>query len=298
MSALAPTPLRRTEGVKATSGRHLPLDTRFTLGEEITPQQWAFLDENGFLIFNQVASQDECEGILSEADRLAARWMSEGRKSLYGIPLFRGKGVDGEEFIARQPFNSVFSDYIREFVHGDRLSPIRDLIGKNTRVGDQEKDGVVLNRYLNVPGSAYPRLGWHTDGLRDLVYLRMPKRMLNVGLHFDRITREDGGLRLIPGSHKQGAKGFLFGKAYFLDHREDPNEVMVETKPGDLTIHDGRLWHRVEQSQHTGARSLRRSMYLPYLTDEFQPKDENSTTPIYHHIGRAMRRFKGLASKL
>lgn len=284
--------------VDTRSGRDLPLDTRFQLGPVITPQQWGFLDENGFLIFDQVASTDECERILAEADDMAARWIAEGRKKVYGIPLFRGKGVDGEEFIARQPFNSVFSDYIREFVHDARFQPIRDLIGRNTRVGDREKDGVVLNRYLNVPGSAYPRLGWHTDGLRDIVYLRMPKRMLNVGLHFDRITREDGGLRLIPGSHKQGFTGFVFRKAYFLDHREDPEEIMVETKPGDLTLHDGRLWHRVEQSQHTGPRSLRRSMYLPYLTDEFQPKHEDSPTPLYHHIGVAMRRFKRLAAKL
>ncbi len=296
MSALAETTVP-PEGVAPTSGRNLPLDTRFTLGAEITPQQWAFLDENGFLIFDQVASADECAGILAAADAQAAKWIAAGTKKVYGIPLFRGRGVDGEEFIARQPFNSVFSDYIRDFVHDDRFQPIRDLIGKNTRVGDQEKDGVVLNRYLNVPGSAYPRLGWHTDGLRDIVYMRMPKRMLNVGLHFDRITREDGGLRLIPGSHKQGVKGFLFGKAYFMDHREDPNEVMVETKPGDLTIHDGRLWHRVEKSQHTGQRSLRRSMYLPYLTDEYQPKDENSRTPPYHHIGALVRRFKQLRFK-
>ena len=30
-----------------------------------------------------------------------------------------------------------------------------------------EKDGVVVNRFLNMPGSAHPRLGWHTDGLRE-----------------------------------------------------------------------------------------------------------------------------------
>ena len=48
-----------------------------------------------------------------------------------------------------------------------------------------------FNRYLNVPGSVYPRLGWHTDGLRDLFYGRMPQEMLNIGLHLDRCTRDE-----------------------------------------------------------------------------------------------------------
>ena len=57
-----------------------------------------------------------------------------------------------------------------------------------------------------------------------------------------------------------------FRKPYFVSHGEDPAEVCVETEPGDLTVHDGRLWHRVARSQLHGRASLRRSMYLPYLT--------------------------------
>jgi ectoine hydroxylase-related dioxygenase (phytanoyl-CoA dioxygenase family) len=287
-------PNRQPPPTAPTSGRRLPLTTRFTLGAEITPQQWAFLDEHGFLIFDRVASPVECTQILSEADRLARRWLEEGRTGVNGIPLFVGKGLEGERFIARLPFTSLHSDYLHGFVRDPRFAPIRDLIGADTRVGDAEKDGLVINRYLNVPGSAYPRLGWHTDGLRDLAYLRMPQRMLNVGLHFDRVAAGDGGLRLIPGSHRQGFRAMCTRKLYFLDHRPDPAELAIETEPGDLTIHDGRLWHRVEQSPHTGARSIRRSMYLPYLTDAYQPKDESSPTPIYHHLGAALRAARRL----
>ncbi len=275
------------------SGRHLPLTTRFRLGDEITPQQWAFLDEHGFLVFEGVASQDECDAIMAEADRIADMWLREGRDAVFGIPLFKGKGAAGEPYISRLPFTSMFSDAIRAFVRDPRFRPILDLIGVDTRIGDEEKDGVVINRYLNVPGSAYPRLGWHTDGLRDIAYLRMPKRMLNIGMHFDHITEADGGLRILPGTHKQGFRDMCFHKLYFLDHRPDPREITVETKPGDLTIHDGRTWHRVQRSPHTGMKSLRRSMYLPYLTDAYQPKGEGSKTPIYHQIGRAIRKLRG-----
>jgi len=278
---------------KAEAAR-LPLDTRFTLGAEITPVQHAFLERHGFLVFSQVATQEELDRMDAEVRAIQDRWLAERRKRVYGIPLFVGKDTDGQPFIQRFAFTSMFSDEIKRFVRDERFMPVRGLIGANTRVGDEEKDGVVFNRNLNVPGSAYPRLGWHTDGLRSLFYLRIPGPMLNVGLHFDRVTKGEGGLRLIPGSHTQGFLSMCFKKPYFVYHRPDPREVAVETQPGDLTVHDGRLWHRVQASPHTGWRSLRRTMYVPYLTDSYDPKSEQSKTPLYHHLGRALRYVKRL----
>jgi hypothetical protein len=80
-----------------------------------------------------------------------------------------------------------------------------------------------------------------------------------------------------------------FRKPYFVWHRADPEEVCIETEPGDLTVHDGRLWHRVARSEHVGAPSLRRSMYLPYLTGPYEPKSEDSPTPAYHKVGEWIR---------
>src|SRR5262249_13934236 len=128
-------------------------------------------------------------------------------------------------------FTSVFSEKVRAFVRDPRFAPILGLIGEGARIGDQEKDGVVFNRYLNVPGSVYPRLGWHTDGLRDLFYGRMPQEQLNIGLHLDRCTRDNGGLRLIPGSHRQGFWSMCFRKPYLVWHPDDPAEIAVETPP-------------------------------------------------------------------
>ena len=65
----------------------------------------------------------------------------------------------------------------------------------------------------------------------------------------------------------------------------------METRPGDLTVHDGRTWHRVERSPHVGRRSLRRTMYVPYLVDAPKPKTEASGTPFYHALGRYVGRF-------
>jgi phytanoyl-CoA hydroxylase len=274
----------------------LPLSTRFELGQEITPVQQAFFAKHGFLVFGEVASPEEVGRIIVELDAIQERWIAEQRKEVNGIPLFIGKDPDGKPFIQRFTFTSMFSEPLRNFVLDSRFEPIRKMVGADARVGHDEKDGLVVNRYVNVPGSVYPELGWHTDGLRDLFYLRMPQPMFNVGLHLDKISAADGGLRLIPGSHTQGFADMCFRKLYFLDHRPDPAEIAVETLPGDLTVHDGRLWHRVQRSPHTGWASLRRSMYVPYQTGPYEPKSPESQTPFYHQLGKVLRRWRGRAS--
>ncbi len=279
----------------APNGRStLPVTTRFRLGTEITPEQRAFLDTHGFLVFDQVASRDEIGMLTRELERIERQWLAERRTHVNGIPIFFGKNEKGEPWIQRFTFSSTFSDEIRSFVHDPRFEPIRKLVGENARVGDAEKDGVVVNRYLNVRGSIYKRLGWHTDGLRDVFYGRMPVRMLNVGLHLDACDAANGGLRIIPGSHTQGFWDTCFRKVYFVSHDADPSEICVETQPGDLTVHDGRTWHRVAQSQATGLASLRRSMYVPYLTGPYEPKSDASKTPPYHYLGQAMRAIQSL----
>lgn len=280
------------EATAPIDASHMPLDTKFTLSEEITPIQQEFLEVHGFLHFEGVANEAEVLSILSEVDRIQEEWIQEERKEVYGIPLFKGAKSASESLIQRMPFTSCFSPMIKDFVRDSRFEPVRKLVGEDARVGDQEKDGVVVNTYINVPGSVYPRLGWHTDGLRDLAYLKMPAQMLNVGLHLTDCPMENGGLRLLPGTHKQGFFSMCLKKLYFISHKPDPQEVCVETKAGDLTVHDGRLWHRVEQSPHMGNKSLRRSMYVPYLTDPFHPKGSASKTPFYHYLGMAGRAVK------
>ena len=271
----------------------LPLNTRFRLGDTITPVQQAFLDRHGFLLFDRVAARGEVDTILAEVDRVESELLAAGKRQVYGVPVWFGADPDGKDFLFRMGFSSVYSDYLATFVRDPRFEPVRRLIGEDARIGDREKDGVVFNRYVRAPGSIRPDLAWHTDALRDVFYNRkMPGPMLNVGLHFDRIRPQDGGLRLLPGTHTQGAMSTLFSKIHFVSSKADPDEIAVETWPGDLTVHDGRMWHRVEASPQVGWASLRRSMYVPYVCDAYQPKSEASATPAYMRLFDAIMRWR------
>ena len=275
----------------------LPLDTRFTLGSTITPVQSAFLARHGFLVFSEVASDREVDTILAEIDRVEADLLAKDERKVFGVPVWFGLDPDGNDYLFRMGFSSVHSAYLSHFVRDARFEPIRTLIGADARIGEREKDGVVFNRYVRAASSLRPSLAWHTDALRDVFYnWKMPGPMLNVGLHFDRIRPSDGCLQLVPGTHTQSAWSTLFSKIHFVSDRPDPRQIGVETWPGDLTVHDGRMWHRVVASPHTGWPSLRRSMYVPYVCDSYLPKSETSRTPLYMQLFDAIVRQRARAA--
>lgn len=258
----------------------------FSIAEADSPQVREAFDRVGAVRFPAAATPQEVEMLRADWQRLSDRFADEGRVRVNGVPIKYGTRPDGARYVQRFAFTSLFSEAFHRFIHDPRFEPVRRLCGADTRIGDREKDGLVINCYRNEPGSRFKRLGWHTDGLRDLFYGRMPGPMYNVGFYLDDSPVEKGALRIIPGSHQQGFRDMLLRKAYFLDHRDDPEEVVVEAKAGDLTVHDGRLWHRVAPATVSGDRSLRRTMYVPYINGPYEPKNERSGTPFYHHFQR------------
>jgi len=240
----------------------------------------------GAVRFPDFASAQEVTELDSAWRELSDRFVLENRETVHGIPIKYGVRPDGVKYVNRFAFASLFHERFHKFLEESRFERVREVCGADIRIGEREKDGLVINCYRNEEGSRYKALGWHTDGLRDIFYGRMPQPMYNVGFYLDDSPLEKGALRLIPGSHMQGLGGMLFRKAHFVDHRDDPEEVVLEAKAGDLTIHDGRLWHRVGRATVTGDASLRRTMYIPFLNGPYEPKNEHSPTPFYHRFQR------------
>jgi ectoine hydroxylase-related dioxygenase (phytanoyl-CoA dioxygenase family) len=139
-----------------------------------------------------------------------------------------------------------------------------------------------MNHYVRTKHSKFSQMGWHTDSPRDLFLGQKIMPMLNVGIHLDDCPYENGGLRVLPGTHKQSMFKLLFGKKYFVDNRPDEKEVGFDIEAGDLGVHDGRLWHRVQQSPNYGDASRRRVMYVPFITGAIKVKNEKTKMPFYH----------------
>ncbi|RAK67997.1 phytanoyl-CoA dioxygenase family protein [Hymenobacter edaphi] len=255
---------------------------RFTLAAGLTPAQVAFFRQHGFLHFRGFAGPAEVGALRAALAELQARWLREGVRQVNGIPLKFGRDAAGRPLIQRLAFAAQHSPALARWLQDARLPALFALLdAPDVRLGVDEKNGLVVGQYRHAPGSRFSQMGWHTDALRDVFDGRRPAAMLNVGLHLDACPAAHGGLRLLPGTHRQGLAGLLWRKRYFLDTSPDPAELALETEAGDLTVHDGRLWHRVARAATPGEASLRRVLYVPILGGPRQPRHAGSATPLY-----------------
>jgi phytanoyl-CoA hydroxylase len=258
---------------------------KFQLGDHITKEQIDFFNKNGFLHFTEVLSKDEVNAILDSYDKASEALIKNKTTELNGIPLFYGKDDKGKTIIHRFPFFSQHSKPMHEFITSKRVKPLLSLLeGYNPRIVEDEKDGVVFNHYYNAQGSKFKKMGWHTDSIRDLFYDGKVLPMLNIGVYLDDSSAINGGLRILPGTHRQKLFQLLFKKAYFMNAREDKNEALVIARAGDLVVHHGHLWHRAASSPYKGEKSRRRIMYTPAICGKVVQKNSKSKAPLYHKL--------------
>ncbi len=257
---------------------------RFTLGEKLTEDQFEFFKEHGFIHFTRFFEPSTVEAIIRASVEVQQKWIADDVKKINGVPIKFGKDLDGSPIVQRFAFINQHHPTLSGLLLDPRFESLLELIGPGARIGENEKDGMVFNHYVNHANSKFTKMGWHTDGLRDIFLGQKLNPMLNMGIHLSNLKPENGGLRLIPGTHKQSIYHMLFRKKYFLDNKPDANEIAVLPSAGDLTVHDGRLWHRVQQSSVIGESSRRRVIYIPLIAGKYAPKDENSPTPIYQRF--------------
>ncbi|WP_119079092.1 phytanoyl-CoA dioxygenase family protein [Chitinophaga alhagiae] len=257
----------------------------------ITPSQLQYFRKYGIIQFRNFVDKATVARFLRETEQVQDQLLRYGIRKVNGIPLKFGHDDEGRPFIQRIAFASQYSSVLSNFLKDKRLDALKVLLQPyNGRISENEKDGLVVNHYLNTENSQFKQLGWHTDSPRDLFLGSRIMPMLNVGLHLDDCPHAHGGLRVLPGTHRQGLFRLLFRKKYFIDHQPDKREVGFNIEAGDLTIHDGRLWHRVQQSPFTGEKSRRRVMYIPVITGAYQPKHAGSPTPFYHRLAQIRQR--------
>jgi phytanoyl-CoA hydroxylase len=256
----------------------------FHLGNELTKEQVEFFDKNGVLLFKNFLQKEAIANAISETNRIDKEWIAEGRTKVNGVILKFGIDEHGNKLIQRSCFLSLFSPVLHEVLEDQRLKALLPLLYPyEGRIGENEKDGLVFNHYIRVPNGTFSKMGWHTDCPRDLFFGQRIMPMLNVGIHLDDCSYDNGGLRVLLGTHKQNILGVLFGKRYYT-HNPDKKEVGFNITAGDLTVHDGRIWHRVQQSPNFGEKSRRRVMYIPIITGKYMPKHERSRTALYQYF--------------
>jgi hypothetical protein len=278
------------QAAASPAGPELPRANRviaipsYELDGRLTPEQIDFFETYGFIRFKRFVPPERARALYEAVLEVDRALVASGREQINGVPLIFGRRADGTRYVQRICFASLQHEALHAFLSDPRLSAICDVAGPDFRIAEDERDGMVVNRFRNEPGAKYKRLGWHTDSLRDLFYLEKPRRYLNVGFYFTDSPIEVGGLRVLPCTHNQSIASMLTQKIHFVDDTPDPAELAITAEAGDLTFHDGRMWHRTAIAERTGDASERCVSYLPLMNGPVKRKTERSATPLYFHL--------------
>ncbi|MBC7692952.1 MAG: phytanoyl-CoA dioxygenase family protein [Methylotenera sp.] len=263
----------------SAAARNPELGRKFTLGKDITDEQKEFYHKYGFVVFSGVFFPEQIAIVTEELEKQKKLVADSGKTEINGVPIKFGIDKENRVIPQRTPFMNLLSPVIDRLVRDPRLEALLQFI-PDSRFGYNERDGVVINHYVAGGKSKFKKLGWHTDSIRDIFYLEKVRPMLNVGIHVSPSSATQGGLRIIPGTHNQSIWKLLTGKLHIIGHAPDPNELIVNVAVGDLTIHDGRLWHRAAGPTQALGHN-RKTIYFPILCGPYSPKNENSKPPFY-----------------
>jgi hypothetical protein len=244
----------------------------------LTPDLLTHLQTQGWVRLPGVVSADELTGLHAALDAAADLMLAEGRTTVLGLPLLITELPDGTCRVGRMGYASHYVRAVESLVSETRFEPVRQLIDPNAVLAERCRMGVLYNDLHTVPQGA-SRMGWHTDGHKLLFRGRWPVQNLQVCLHLDDAPAEHGGVRVLPGTHTQGLWGLLTRKLLFADKSPDPAEVALSARAGDVTIYDGRLWHRTDPGSVPGAR--RRQLWLKYLATPEPDRSEDTPASLF-----------------
>jgi hypothetical protein len=194
------------------------------------------------------------------ADALGERWSAK-----VGDEVLRAQG------------SMVDVPHLRDAVFGEVIAA-PDVLAVLDRLGlggATFTDGYVISK----PGRS-PRLFWHLDwyGWSDPSAHEDEPLQVFVMWYLTPTSRENGCLRVIPGSHRRRhpLHDLMEDGHTSLSEARDlqrpefadwPDEVDVPVLPGDCVIGDARLLHAAHANESDGRRSLLTLWYQPHYED-------------------------------
>ena len=162
----------------ASNGADKRCKYRFLQG--ISPDLKRSFERDGFIHLRN-SEGHAVEAMRTAMTELSLRWVQQDLKVLNGTPIKYGRDVDGTPIVQRYCFSSQFHPVLEELMNDPRLNELLSLSDEKARFGTHEKDGLVINHYVNSSESNFTQMGWHTDSVRDLFLGKKMYPMLNVG---------------------------------------------------------------------------------------------------------------------
>ena len=233
----------------------------------ISQDQINFYNEKGYLIVEDVLSQDEIKELGSITDNFVEK-SKNITKHNEDFDLEPGHSKENPKLRRIKKPEKQHSIYKKTLMHPKILDVVEDLIGPNIRTL-----GGKLN--MKAPGGG-AQVEWHTDWA---FYPHTNDDILEVGIPLDDMEIENGCLMAIPGSHKWEAishheDGVFVGAVSEKDFKME-DAVPFVLKAGSISLHHVRALHGSAPNMSNRPRRL---LLQGYLAADAFPLQSNLST--------------------
>ena len=229
-----------------------------------TPEQVAFYRENGYLTFGRIFTRAEMDDLRRHVDEMIAA-LPEGK---------RPEGMDVPHFTDPWLF--------RYLAHPRVLDVVEAFLGPDLALWS--------SHFIAKPKGDGKAVPWHTDGAYWGEILR-PMHVLTLWLAVDESTRENGCMRVIPGSHRAeraekdayvpvDSQENVFGIELRQDLMDENRAVDLELAVGECHFHDAWTLHSSCPNTSEKRRCGYTMRYMP-ANVVFQPGDWARSHRIY-----------------
>lgn len=236
-----------------------------TSAPDLTPEQLAGYHDNGFIVLEPVFDEAELDALRLAADELLAQSgpVVPDNPRLQIEP----ETIDGQPIVRKiEPIIDVVAA-LKDLVYDRRMTaPVAQIFGEDVILFEDK-----LNYKPPLIGSPYPL---HQDYA---YWQQYTDQLITVTLLLDEATVENGCLRLVPGSHKQG----LIAREndhprHIVEQIDDPSIAVDAPGPaGSLVIFSCyTAHHSFPNRTDTGRRAI---LYT------YNPATVGDTYPIYMH---------------
>lgn len=224
--------------------------------------------KDGFLLFKQpVFAPEKFDELVSIFEGLVARQAAGSRTDELDKPHFNEPRL----------FEFLMADAV--------LDLVEPLIGPNIGLWSSH----FIAKEPNI-GRATP---WHEDSTYWKGRLDRMDQIVTVWLALDRTDRENGCLRVIPGTHANGFSEYVevdnatntFGSEIKPELIDESQAVYFELEPNECSLHDGRIIHGAQANTSDRRRAGYTMRYFS-LETRFNPDAPgNETHRLFHCRG-------------
>lgn len=247
----------------------------------LTPEQRAAYASDGYIVLPAVFTPAETTAMATESDRLVDLLVNASLATGEVSPRVDLRTrPEGPVLLKVQPLADV-SPLLRQVSEDDRLlQPMRDLLGCEPLMLEEKLNGKELLALTTDELGALPvrtssdAFPFHTDF--HYFYLDgYPPETLSSAIAIDECTRDNGALRVVPGSHLQEWPLASTWPPYLDESCFPPNEqVYLECPAGTVVIFHSKLAHA--SSPNTTSSPRRLLIYSHYPSTHDVPPDSRN----------------------